>query len=467
MRLWPRSLVGRTVLVMLAGILVSNVVAFAVFVGERREALSGVRGELLADRVSDAARLLEESPPEERRRLLRSLRGPGLRAFWSDRPLAEAGEADGRARRVLDALRDELADDDEDGERGHAAVPREVRVRRGPPPEPVGRGPGRRFGPPHHRSPHEALVGSVRLADGTWLNFSAPLAGPPAFWASGYFVFLLATTAAVIVISVWAVRQASRPLSGFARAADRLGLDVEAPPVAEEGPGEVRSAARAFNEMQRRLRSLIRDRTQMLAAISHDLRTPITRMRLRAELIDDAEEREKTLADLAEMESMIAATLAFARDDAAKEARKTLDLAALLQSVCDDAADAGGRAAYDGPERLAFAARPMALKRAFANLVENAVVYGGGARVTLTDRAGDVVVTVDDDGPGLPEGELERVFEPFRRAEGSRSRETGGVGLGLAVVRSVVRAHGGEVTLANRPEGGLAATVTLPKDAET
>jgi signal transduction histidine kinase len=264
------------------------------------------------------------------------------------------------------------------------------------------------------------------------------------------------------------VRRAARPLGALAVAAERLGTDIAAPPIAEKGPREVRLALHAFNEMQGRLQRVVHDRTQMLAAISHDLRTPITRMKLRAELVEDLEQRAKMIADLDEMEAMVAATLSFARDDPAREPLIRLDLAALLQSLCADAVACGAEVRYEGPARLVFTGRATALKRAFANLIDNAVKYGGACRVTAmeaataTEKNGVVVVTVEDDGPGIPETERERVFEPFYRIETSRSRATGGVGLGLSVVRGAVRAHGGDITLANRPEGGLRATVTLP-----
>jgi signal transduction histidine kinase len=223
----------------------------------------------------------------------------------------------------------------------------------------------------------------------------------------------------------------------------------------------------AFNTMAVRIRRFVQDRTEMLAAIGHDLRTPITRLRLRAEFMDDDEQRAKMLADLTEMEKMIGATLAFARDDAAAEPATPLDLAGLARTVVDEAADAAPEQAeqitYDGPAHLTVRARPVALKRALANLVGNALAYGGAAKVTLVPPAqGQVRLTVEDEGPGIPAEEMERVFAPFHRLEGSRNRETGGTGLGLPIARNILRAHGGDVTLANRPDGGLAATVILP-----
>jgi len=258
-------------------------------------------------------------------------------------------------------------------------------------------------------------------------------------------------------LSVLAVRYAARPLGLLAAAAQRLGRDMTAPPMPEDGPREVRAAAHAFNEMQTSLRRFVEDRTQMIAAISHDLRTPITRLKLRAEFVDDDEQRGKMLADLDEMEAMIHATLAFARDDAAIEPHAPVDVAAMLAGLAEDFG-----ATYSGPKGLMVHAGPIALKRAFANLLENAQAYAGGANVVLARDSAGIVVTIDDDGPGIPEAELERVFAPFYRVEGSRNRETGGTGLGLAVARSALRAHGGDIQLANRSGGGLRVTVTLP-----
>jgi hypothetical protein len=274
-------------------------------------------------------------------------------------------------------------------------------------------------------------------------------------------------TLAAIGLTLWAVRRLTRPVRDLAAAADRLGRDVNAPPLPENGPTEVATAARAFNTMAERIRRFVGDRTQMLAAIGHDLKTPITRLKLRAELMDDDEQRRKVLSDLEEMEGMIAATLAFARDDAAAEPSVPLDLAALCRTVLDEAADTkpemAEAIAYEGPEHLTVKARPMALKRALANLVGNAVAYGNAARLRLAQAApGQLRIAIEDDGPGVPEDELEGVFQPFRRLETSRNRETGGTGLGLPIARNILRAHGGDVVLRNRDGGGLTALATLP-----
>jgi signal transduction histidine kinase len=266
----------------------------------------------------------------------------------------------------------------------------------------------------------------------------------------------------IVAVSIWVVRRVTAPLTSLSAAAEMLGNDLNAPPLPEIGTVEMRQASRAFNTMQARLRSLVENRTRMLAAISHDLRTPLTLLRLRAEHVEDAPEREKMLATIAEMDSMIAATLEFARDEAMAEPRRRTDLTALLASVVDDMAETGLPVAMKATQPILCECQPAALKRALSNLLGNAVKYGKRARATIGSTPQAVEITIDDDGPGIPEDELARVFQPFYRVEGSRNRETGGIGLGLAIAMSIVQAHRGKLTLSNRPEGGLRARVTLP-----
>jgi signal transduction histidine kinase len=487
-RLIPQSLVGRALMVLLAGLAVSHAISLTLYTGDRSNVSATAAGRRVAEHIAGIVAAVEAAPSEARSRLVRSFWGPAFRvSLTADGPLAADGGG-WRARQARAMLSDYLG----------GVEPERIRVayRDNAPPsawfqpnerdrqwmEMMGRhmpgmmggmGRGAAIAPgsapmpggvmAHMWSGGEVLEVSLRLSDGSWLNFAAPPVTVAAFWRSPYFLSIVATTLVVIVLSVWALKRSTAPLAALASAADRLGRDVNAPPLAEDGPSEVRHAARAFNQMQRRLGAFIADRTQTLAAVSHDLRTPITRLKLRAEFIDDPEAQKKMLADLDEMEAMIAATLAFAADDASAEASAAFDLAALVQGLCDDARDRGGDAVYDGPAKFAFDGRPRALKRVFGNLIGNALKYGQRARVALAANDQTVTVTVADDGPGIPEAELEKVFQPFYRLERSRSRLTGGTGLGLAVVRSIARAHGGDVVLANRPEGGLAATVTLPR----
>jgi signal transduction histidine kinase len=214
--------------------------------------------------------------------------------------------------------------------------------------------------------------------------------------------------------------------------------------------------------MSLRLRRFIEGRTQMLGAISHDLRTPITRLRLRAEFVDDDEQRGKMMNDLNEMEAMIAETLVFARDDAANEPASHIDVAAVVANLCGELRFSGREVTYAGPDSFEFLTRPLAFKRAINNLVDNALKYGKTAHVTLAPTASELRIYVDDTGSGIPLHEMDRVFQPFVRLETSRSRETGGAGLGLTIARNAIRSMGGDVELANRPEGGLRVTVILP-----
>jgi len=308
-----------------------------------------------------------------------------------------------------------------------------------------------------------AIVVPVRWTDDAWLRFVISLDSVAPGWRArlvGQFVFVVLL---ILVIGGWAAHRLTRPLTRFAAAADRLGVDVQAPPLPERGARELRQAARAFNRMQKRLCHLIDDRTQMLAAISHDLRTALTRLQLRTEFIDDPQQRQKALSDLEEMHTMLSATLSFARDDMEAEARSPLDLAVLLQTVRDDYVDAGQTVNYQGPDHLIWVGRPTALRRAFTNLIDNAVKYGHQADVSLTAVDNAITVTIGDRGPGIAAKLREQVFTPFFRLETSRNRETGGVGLGLAVARTAIRRHGGDITLTDPSGGGLLVTVSLPR----
>jgi len=233
--------------------------------------------------------------------------------------------------------------------------------------------------------------------------------------------------------------------------------------VPEEGPREVRHAAQAFNRMQGRIDRLIADRTQALAAVSHDLRTPIVRLRLRAGFIEDGEAARAIDADLDEMEAMIDSTLAYLRGETESEPRKPADLVAMIQTLCDAATDAGAAVTYAGPPQARLVCSPVTLKRAFSNLIDNAVKYGDGARVALEDKGHEILVRIEDDGPGIPEADMQAVFEPFRRLETSRNRGTGGNGLGLTIARRAVEQHSGTLQLSNRPSGGLLALARLPR----
>lgn len=438
----PASLGGRTAFWLILALMLVQAAGLTIHALDRVDLQRFIHAREIAGRAFGAWRTAILAPPDRREQMLADLDLPeGLTVELGRQPLVRAG-APPPSPEIMRLFRLDLL-----GGGPQRLRPREVRL-----------------GPPDHPGGFSA---SLRLPDGEWLNIQVAMP-PPRPWHSATFLvaFVLMTVAAVLLILA-AVARLMRPVRLLAAAADRLGRDVNAAPLDENGPSEVATAARAFNLMAARIRRFVADRTQMLAAIGHDLRTPITRLRLRAEFMDDDEQRRKMLADLDEMEQMIAATLAFARDDAAAEPAAALDLAALCRTVADEAADArpelAEAIAYEGPERLTVRARPVAMKRAVANLVSNALAYGGAARIALSrGEGGTVRLAVEDDGPGIPETELEAVFTPFRRLEGSRNRETGGTGLGLTIARNILRAHGGDVVLQNRPQGGLSAVATLP-----
>jgi signal transduction histidine kinase len=296
------------------------------------------------------------------------------------------------------------------------------------------------------------------------MNIATASPPEPRPFGRALFISLALSTAAMLVAALLVARRIVRPMRALADAAVKVGRGETIGPLPETGPDEARRSARAFNEMRERLDRFVRDRTQMLAAISHDLRTPITSLRLRAELLDDPEMRERMIETIEEMQNMTEATLAFVRADQAEEETKPIELAALVDSLADDLVELGNKVEVIEEARPVVRGRSVALRRAIRNIIENAVRYGEVARVTVTaDPAqAEAHIVVEDDGPGLPDEDLERVFEPFVRGETSRSRETGGLGLGLAIARSIMRSHGGDVRLENRDGKGLRAVLTLP-----
>lgn len=307
------------------------------------------------------------------------------------------------------------------------------------------------------------FVVQVRLHDGAVATFQQVLPEEVIAWPVRLLLILSTLLVSVAVLAAWAVRALTRPLAVLADAAAELGRNIHRPPLVEHGPLEVRRAAQAFNTMQDRLIRYIQDRDRILAAISHDLKTPITRLRLRAEMLDDSPLREKFQADLDDMQHMAQASLDFLRGGEDSEPMAPIDLNALLESLQEDAEDIEREVLIEGVADQPLRCRPLALKRCLTNLVDNALKYGRDATIAVMDSSTRLILAIRDHGPGIPETELQRVFEPFYRLENSRSRDTGGTGLGLSIARNIARAHGGELTLRNLPQGGLEALLELPR----
>jgi signal transduction histidine kinase len=465
MRLLPQSLFGRLMLVLSAGLILAQLLSAAINLVERDSVLVRASGMQPAQRIADVVTLLDSLTPSERTRIVGILNVPPLVVSLDRAPVSGESAPSGGTHAAMfsSVLRAVLGDD------------RPIRVlMSGTPPQwAAGAGRGRGTGPMSagamsgpgmHRFPPDgvAFLIQVRLQDGTWATFDTQVS--PASASLPWRVLLtLATLLAVVLLLSWvAVRSVTRPLQTLATAADELGRDISRPPLPEAGPAEVGRAARAFNTMQRRLVKFIDERTRLLTAMSHDLKTPLTRMRLRAELLEDASVREEFEADLLEMEAMVTQTLEFMRGLSNREPAQETDIMGLLESLRADNEAMGRTVTIEGRVTKPLTAEPQLLKRCLSNLVDNAVLYGERAEIAVHEGTDVLTIRIRDHGPGIPESEIDKVFEPYYRLEGSRSRTTGGTGLGLSIARNIAQAHGGDVRLRNHEAGGLEAVLTLP-----
>lgn len=441
MRLWPRSIAGRTSLLLIGGVIA--VLWAGAMVGWLADPDDrGPRGSWIAsETAASLVVMIDQMPSERRAAALKAATTNDYRIVWTQaRPNARLRERGWQPRMIARAVRRSLE------ARGLTTVEAGMIA-------------------PTNNDADMTVAVRIQLSDGSWLEFLIPDRQHGARGGLAFLGVILVVGLGLSGLAILISRRVTAPLGRFSAAAVQLGTDVDAPPMDEKGPTEIRRAAQAFNQMQHRIRRFVEDRTQMLAAISHDLRTMLTRLRLRADYIDDPQQQAKMLADVAEMQDMLDATLSFARDDASTEPSTPVDLSSLLLTLCDDLSDAGHPVSFDGPPRVTLECRPVALRRALANLIDNAIKYGGTAEIRLADGQQEVTIDIADRGPGIPESSREQVFAPFFRMEDSRSRETGGTGLGLALARNIVRGHGGDITLHDRDGGGLSVRVTLPRRA--
>ncbi|WP_346898655.1 ATP-binding protein [uncultured Roseibium sp.] len=469
---FPRSLGGQLIGLLLIALIVAQAISIWIFHDERRIAMIAIARDNILMRAVSIAKLIDDTPSSIHDQVLEAS-SSRFTAFWiTDTPVVErSGDVDKKDRLQeflsnrfspprdvrLDLIdprsRQPITGDISEGDEA------DDRPKRPPWHNPSNRGHGDKFR--KIMRGHVNLALSIPLSDGSFLNVETSYR-PPQRTLAPLLVQLGLMGLAVVLIVAFAVRRVARPLRDLADAAERLGRGEDVSHLQATGPMEVRTVTEAFNAMQDRLTRFVRDRTRMLAAISHDLRTPITSLRLRAEFIEDDENREKIIETLEEMSQMTEATLAFARDEAAKEEARPTDLGSLLESLAGDQQDLGHQVTVHEAARLVISCRPVALKRAFRNLIENGIRYGEAVEIGLVRDGKDAVVTLSDQGPGIPEDRLAEVFEPFVRLEESRSEETGGIGLGLAITRSIIHAHGGTIELKNGDERGLKAMVRLP-----
>ena len=314
----------------------------------------------------------------------------------------------------------------------------------------------------------ERVMVDTRLRDGTTVRIEAALPGSFSIVGIGIGFFfrsyLPSLTIALAILTLWAARRVTAPLRAFSDAAERLGNERSAPPLPEYGPVELQRAARSFNKMQEQVKRFIEDRTRTLAAISHDLRTPITRLRLRVDAaVENVDEQQKMLRDLNQMDAMVSSALSFLRDGARDEPMVLVDLASLLQSACDNFGDMGCDVRYVGMAHLPMRCRAELVTRPVTNLIENAAKYGSTGTVDLSrDSSGKAIIHIDDDGAGIPDAEKKKAFEPFYRLDTARGADSGGFGLGLSIARTIVELHGGQIELTNRIPSGTRVVMTLP-----
>ena len=437
-RLLPRSLAGQTILLVLLAIFFAQAISLWVVSDDNRVMKEALRREVLLDRAAAAARTLIATPdPQVRSDLLAAMSDRRLTFDLSDRPLPTM---DGDAmnafdRQIANKISQALA---ETGVRRVLAHGKELQHfwrKKWFDPKRAG----------HHRDDKDVfeadqpprrfrLAMSIELPDGQWLNIASNLLTAPPPRPLPILLFYLVVTLTLSTIIVLMIRRITRPLARLSQAAEALGRGQQPPDLDEHrGPEELRRTTRAFKDMQARLQRFVQDRTAMLAAVSHDLRTPITSLRLRAEFIEDEEVRAKVLETLAEMQQMVEASLDFLREESQREDGQKLDLDALTQALVDDLSDMGRAITFQSHGPVLVACQPLALKRALRNLMNNACFYGERAQVHLQEDSDSVAVVIEDQGPGIPEDQLDEVFRPFFRLDRSRNRETGGIGLGLAI----------------------------------
>ncbi|OGA16606.1 MAG: hypothetical protein A3H32_20005 [Betaproteobacteria bacterium RIFCSPLOWO2_02_FULL_63_19] len=470
MTLLPRSLFGRTLLVLAAGLLLTEVATQAVNFFDRGSGVYRLAAQQTALRIAQAARILNRLSAEQRPQVIEEMNGPTFSVVLSSGPVHVGKgfvEHDRYERPLAELiklyLRSEWSTSVQITSLGRESRPGNYEAIDS---SPLEQWIARHF---YFILPGTySIVSQIGLEDGTMAVFYARIPQEPLSRLESLLPRLLLALAIFMLIGAVAVRAITRSLERLARAADQVAVDPEGSPLPEHGPSEVRSVINAFNRMRLDLRSYVLERARMLGAISHDLQTPITRLRLRAEMIQDAHVRAKFLRDLDEMEAMTGSTLEFFKSLGNDTQRRPLDVGALVGSLCEDWSETGREVILQGVPRSPYNSHPRALRRCLDNLVENALRYGNRAQIGIEDDDASLRISVRDDGPGIPEQELERVFEPFFRLEESRNRDSGGTGLGLSIARNIARWHGGDIHLRNAPQSegrGLIAQLVLPRSA--
>ena len=453
MRLLPRSLFGRIVLILAGGFLATQLITTAIAIADRSALVFRAGANQAATRIGDVVRTMTAASPAERTRILQAISNDTLKVIYG-KPAGSDAVA-GEESELMTTARDALALALQPGVGFRVIDARPVYLN-------ADSWYAREF----RERPGVRMFATVLLPDGVWITVESIVPARASRWVIRMFRNLAIVDGVMVILCFFAVRLVTRPLSVLANAAEDLGRNIDRPPLPERGANELVRASRALNAMQDRLKRYVDTRIKILAAMSHDLKTPITRMRLRAEMLDDAHVKAKFIKDLDDLQQMVGSTLDYMRGLAeGGEALQPIDVTALVSSLKEDAEEAGHTVTVSGDARSPVMGRAQALKRCLQNLIDNALAYGRRADIALRDEGGALTIAISDDGPGIPEGDIERVFEPFYRVEGSRNRNTGGSGLGLSIARNIAQAHGGSVRLRNLARGGLEATLRIPRGA--
>ncbi len=447
MRLLPDTLARRVMLLMALSLGAFHFGSIYLYQAGLQFAASSAREQQLSERLVSIRRSIAEQPPAKREEAAHGLSTASVDIHWSEISLVNEVVTTNRSvlefkQRLLSAQLGELT---------------EAQIRLGYADEGVANA-------YQGQNSHIMLV-SLRLPDNSWVNYAITELPLPGQHGHGTLVSITIMAIGIILVSLLVVRMFNAPLRDLAAAAERLGRDLNAPGLPETGPQEVRIAARAFNLMQLRLRKLMADRVRTLAAISHDLRTPLTRLRLRAEFVGDEDIRERIERDVLEMQNLIDAALEYLRDESQIEPGALIDLVALLAELAEDFKAMGHKVTVSLPDKAEYIGRPITLRRAFSNLIDNGIKYGNQASITLEVKPDAYRISITDTGPGIPVESHQQVFEPFYRLEASRNTATGGTGLGMTIAHTAVTAHNGQIRLENLMQGGLLVEIILPRPA--
>ena len=484
LRLWPQSLFAQLTLTLLLVLTLAQLMSAAILFYERGQSLNEVLGLQSVERVSSIVRLFNKLTPSTRKQAISAFSTSNLRISLDIDPLPESSQSADRMHKALHNLFKNITDQtrqvrvqilakqDSALSTYYESIKNELSIHHSHMDRKNGSS-DMMHGSSGMQQMMRDMMGrqtiiehpfliQIELDDGIWISIVHQL--PEGFINLPYRILASLFMLIVIVslLSLFVVHRITKPIDTLAVAADELGRDIQRPPLDEKGPHEVKRAAHAFNAMQSRLKQYIKNRSQLLAAISHDLKTPITRLRLRTELLKDTEIGKKFLDDLDDMQTMVDETLNYMRGEDNSEAIQKIDITALIESLALDLHDAGHKINFTRGNQILFHGRPLALKRCLTNLLENAIYYGDSATVYVEELEKYLLIHIVDMGPGIPEEKLEQVFKPFFRLESSRNRPTGRVGLGLGIAREIARDNGGDIFLRNRQEGGLEAVLELP-----